>query len=141
MMLTRKTKPSDWIEPMPAKQFHRIEKAFRKHGGVFVMGEEADIILNMQGAEAVTLNENTILFRKKPSRSAVYEELIHTYQFKSGKCDGSRMSRLFNEIEAKKKLLKYAEAYELTGREIHITSRMLASCEEEMEKLRKEQRI
>lgn len=139
-MLSRTPKPNDWIEPMPIKQFRRIEKAFRKKGGIIVVGEEANAILDMQEAEASTFNESTILFRKNPSRAAVFEELIHTAQYRMGKCDGSVKSRLENEIEAKEKLIKYAKAYNLTDIEIYNTRKMLKVCKEELNKLGKERK-
>ena len=137
-MLQRKQKPNGWIEPMPTKQFRRIEKSFKLKGGLFLMGTEVDKMLDMQEAEASTFNETTVLFRKNPSRSAVFEELIHTAQYRDGKCDGSRESRLINEIEAKEKLIKYSQAYKLTDVEITNTKKMLEACREELEKLRKE---
>ena len=138
-MLARKPKSEDWVEPMPAKQFRKIEKAFKLHGGKFVMGKEADAILDMQEAEASTFNEYTILFRSKPSRAAVFEELIHTAQYREGRCDGSQDSRLQNEIEAKEKLIKYSTTYGLTEIEVENTKMMLSACKEELKRLRKEQ--
>lgn len=137
-MLSRKPKPEDWIEPMPSRQFKKIERAFKRHGGIFVMGKEAELILDLQGAEASTLNENTILFRRHPSRAAVFEELIHTAQYRDGRCDGSRYSRLINEIEAKKKILQNAKAYRLTDIEISNTKNMLGVCYDELKDIGKE---
>lgn len=138
-MLARKPKSNSWVEPMPTSQFRKIEKAFNRQGGIFVMGEEADKILDLQEAEASTFNEKTILFRKRPSRAAVYEELIHTAQYRDGKCDGSRESRLKNEIEAKEKLIRYSKIYKLTNVEIKNTKQMLKVCKDELARLRKEQ--
>ena len=51
------------------------------------MGADAELYLDSREAEACTLNGYTILFRKRPGRAAVYEELIHAAQFRDGKND------------------------------------------------------
>ncbi len=112
---------------MPQKQFRRICKSLKTHGVVVWMGDDADRICDLQGVEAFTLNENTIVFKKNPSRSVVFEELIHLWQFANNKCDGSRISRIKCEIEAKEKVLKYAKAYRLTKLDIAITKEVLQS--------------
>lgn len=56
-----------------------------------------------------------------PSRASVFEELIHTYQYRTGKHDGSHVSRLKYEIEAQEKLSKHSKAYQLTEKEIEQT--------------------
>lgn len=139
-MLSRKPKPKGWVEPMPKKQFRRIEKAFNKNNGIFIMGAEVDAFLSVHGAEASTFNEHTIMFAKNPSRAAVFEELIHTAQYRDGKCDGSYESRIRNEIEAKEKLIKYSYVYKLTEVEVLSTKQMLNECKEELERLGKERK-
>ena len=110
---------------MPRKQFQRICKALKSHGVYVWTGNAADQICKSQNAEAFTLNESTVVFRKNPSRSVVFEELIHLWQFSNNKCDGTKVSRIKCEIEAKEKVLKYAEAYKLTKRDIAITKEAL----------------
>ena len=73
-MIRKKNKKR--AEPMPQKQFRRICKSLKTHGVVVWMGDDADRICDLQGVEAFTLNENTIVFKKNPSRSVVFEELI-----------------------------------------------------------------
>lgn len=65
------------IEPMPKKQFHRIEKRFKRLGGIFQYDEATDKYLEGKHAEAITYNEKTILFKSNPGRASVFEELIH----------------------------------------------------------------
>lgn len=120
------------IEPMPAKQFHRIEKRFKKLGGVFQYGDQTEEYLKSKNAEAITYNENTVLFKKKPGRASVFEELIHTHQYKTGKNDGSYLARLNCEIEAQKKLLIHQKAYKLTDAEIKQTQKALDAYESEL---------
>lgn len=129
--LNRKLNP-DKIEPMPRKQLRKITKSFSKQGGVVQMNSETDYYLNKRKAEAITYNSKTILLKQKPGRAAVFEELIHTAQYREGKMNGSTLSRIECEIEAQKKLLKYSMAYKLTTKEIEQTRAALKDYEEEL---------
>ena len=129
---TRKPKPIGYIEPMPKKQLRRIVKAFAKNGGVIQMSSETDAYLDSKNAEAITYNAKTILLRRNPGRASVFEELIHTAQYRNGKNDGSYESRLKCEIYAQKKLLKYKKVYKLTEAEIEQTKAALRSYEAEL---------
>lgn len=124
-MIFRKVKDLRRAEPMPKKQFQRICKVLKRMGISVFMGVEADALCDMQHVEAITFNKELVVFRKNPSRSVVFEELIHLHQYLSGRCDGSSLSRIQCEIEAKEKLLKYSEAYGLTTLDIEITRRVL----------------
>ncbi len=127
----RKSKDNK-IEPMPKKQFQRIEKSFKRKGGIFQYSEETDAYLTSKNAEAITYNAMTILFKRNPGRASVYEELIHATQYRIGENDGSYKSRLLCEISAQKKLLKYAHRYKLTDAEIEQTKQALSDYEEEL---------
>lgn len=129
--LNRKLNP-DKIEPMPRKQLRKITKSFSKQGGVVQMNSETDYYLNKRKVEAITYNSKTILLKQKPGRAAVFEELIHTAQYREGKMNGSTLSRIECEIEAQKKLLKYSKAYKLTTKEIKQTRAALKDYEEEL---------
>ena len=129
---TRKPKPIGYIEPMPKKQLRGIVKAFAKNGGVIQMSSETDAYLDSKNAEAITYNAKTILLRRNPGRASVFEELIHTAQYRNGKNDGSYESRLKCEIYAQKKLLKYKKVYKLTEAEIEQTKAALRSYEAEL---------
>lgn len=128
----RKPKPIGYIEPMPKKQLRRIMKAFAKNGGVIQMSSETDAYLDSKNAEAITYNAKTILLRRNPGRASVFEELIHTAQYRNGENDGSYESRLKCEIYAQKKLLKYKKVYKLTEAEIEQTKAVLRSYEAEL---------
>lgn len=130
--LMRKAKPDDYIEPMPKKQFQRICKSFRSKGGIIQMNDATDEYLRSKNAEAITYDGKTILFKQNPSRASVFEELIHTHQYKTGENDGSYESRLKCEISAQKKLIKYSKAYKLTEKEILQTKKALESYENEL---------
>ena len=96
------------------------------------IGEEADKICDLQHAAAFTLNENTVVFKNNPSRATVFEELIHLWQYKNKKCDGSELSRIECEIAAKEKILKNALAYKLTDGEIVQTGKLLEMDREDL---------
>ena len=125
------------ITPMPNKQFQRIKRCFKARGGVIQQNDETDAYLIKNHCEGITYNENTMLLMQKPSRASVFEELIHTAQYRDGKNDGTPKSRILCEIEAQKKLIKNAKAYKLTKREIEQTERALVSYERDLEELMK----
>ena len=132
-VLTRKSKPDNYVEPMPKKQFRAIKKAFQQQGGVIQQNDEIDAYLEKKHAEGITYNAETILLKQNPGRASVFEELIHTAQYKSGKNDGSAKSCLLNEIEAQKKLIKHAKVYKLTEAEIKQTENALKRYQEDLE--------
>lgn len=123
---------SDKIEPMPRKQFRKIAKSFKQNGGIMQFDEITERYLDSKNAEAITYNANTILIRQNPSRASVFEELIHTEQYRNGRNDGSYKSRLECEIEAQKKLIKYSKAYKLTEQEVFQTQKALEAYENEL---------
>ena len=132
--MLRKASPSGRIEPMPKKQFRRIAKAFKLQGGVIQQNPETDEYLrNVAHAEGTTYNATTILLLQKPSRASVFEELIHTAQYRNGRNDGSTKSRFLNEIEAQEKLLRNAKYYKLTYPEIIQTQKALAQYKQDLE--------
>ena len=122
----------DKIEPMPKKQFRKIEKHFKANGGIIQYNEETDAYLKSKNAEAITYNEKTILLKQNPSRASVFEELIHATQYRNGENDGSYINRLKCEISAQKKLIKYSKAFKLTNNEIIQTKKALAAYEKEL---------
>lgn len=126
-------KGSDYIEPMPKKQLHKIMKGFKRNGGSIVMGDEVDAYLASRNAEAITYDATLIMLKRRSGRAAVFEELIHTTQFRNGKNDGTRMARLSCEIEAQEKLLKYKKAYRLTDAEVRQTESALKAYKKELD--------
>lgn len=120
------------IEPMPKKQLQRIVKNFKAHGGIIQFDDETDQYLADKHAEAITYDEKTILIKQHPGRASVFEELIHTAQFRNGENDGSYESRLKCEIAAQEKLLRNARAYELTDAEIIQTRKALEAYQKEL---------
>ena len=121
------------VEPMPKKQLRRIVDNFKKLGGLIQMNDQTDEYLEKNHAEAITYNARTILLKQNPGRASVFEELIHTAQYRSGRNDGSYTSRLKCEIEAQEKLIRNASAYKLTDTEIEQTKEALKAYREELE--------
>ncbi len=130
--LTRKEKSDTYLEPMPKKQLQRIVKAFKSKGGTIQMDDITDEYLKSKHAEAITYDSKTILLKNNPSRASVFEELIHSAQYRKGENDGSYKSRLICEIAAQKKLLKNSKAYKLTKAEIEQTQSALLVYEQEL---------
>lgn len=122
--------------PMPPEQLSRIKKAFERNGGVIQQDLETDQYLAERNAEGITYDAKTILLRMEPSRAAVFEELIHTEQYRNGRNDGSEYSRIVNEIEAQEKLLKHAKAYQLDYIDIRNTQRALDEYKKQLDMLK-----
>ena len=68
----RKSKPNNYIEPMPKQQFRKIKKAFTQNGGIIQQDEETDRFLKKRNVEGITYNSNTILMRTNPGRACVF---------------------------------------------------------------------
>nr|DAQ03087.1 MAG TPA: minor capsid protein [Caudoviricetes sp.] len=128
----KRKKNDNKSETMPKKQLQKIIKRFKKLGGTIQMSEETDKYLDSKFAEAITYDAHTILLRQKPSRASVFEELIHSAQYGTGKNDGSYISRLKCEIEAQEKLLRYQKAYGLTKIEVEQTEKALNDYKNEL---------
>ena len=121
------------IEPMPKKQFHRLEKSFRRRGGIIQHNPATDDYLSTKHAEGITYDSKTILLKQNPGRASVFEELIHAHQYRTGKNDGSYLSRLNSEIDAQRKLLRHSTLFQLTQQEIEQTKSALKSYKNELE--------
>ena len=63
----------------------RMQSAFERNGGKILRNAEVDGYLRFRGAEGVTDNAKQILLRSDASRSAVFEEFIHTAQHRTGR--------------------------------------------------------
>lgn len=112
-------------KPMDEKKFLKIRAAFERNGGVMKSSVELDRYLDLNGADAVTFNAKTIVLRqgKIPTASELFEELIHTSQFRGG--DVSINSTVEFEIEAKTKLIKYQKQYGIPDSENEQTKKQL----------------
>ncbi len=120
------------VEPMPKKQFHRLEKSFKRRGGIIQYSQATDDYLASKHAEGITYDSKTILLKQNPGRASVFEELIHAHQYRTGKNDGSYLSRLNSEIDAQKKLIRHSSLFQLTQQEIEQTKSALESYKKEL---------
>ena len=118
------------VEEIPAMNkdlFRRVKRALEIKGVKVIQDADGDAYLKAMGAEAMTLSDGSaIIFQsgRVPSASAFFEEIIHTTQIrKSGMItsvgeEKGYLEYLNREIEANEKLLKYADAYRLTEKDI-----------------------
>ena len=97
------------------------------------MDDATDAYLEKRKVEGLTYNATLILLKRNSGRAAVFEELIHTTQYRNGRNDGSYKARLICEIEAQEKLLKWQKAYKLTDAEVELTKINLANYRKELE--------
>lgn len=134
--MERKPRSKAYVEPMPRGKFLALMKDFKASGGKYIANDESERFLDAQGAEAITLNATTILFRKRPTRSAVYEELFHVKQFRDGLIDGTIRNAYECEIEAQVYLLDNSEKLELTESEIMQTQKALDRYRELLNKMK-----
>jgi len=124
--------------PMNRERFNRIKAAFEKNGGVIQRSEETDRYLEFKNSEGLTYNEDTILLKTNASTSAVFEELIHSAQYKQKRNNGSYENRLLMDIEAQEKLIKNQKAYGIPDIENEQTEKALNKYREALENYRKE---
>ncbi|MCL2517934.1 MAG: hypothetical protein FWF15_05165 [Oscillospiraceae bacterium] len=124
--------------PMDNEKFLKIKTAFEKRGGIIQCDKATDKYLDSKMAEGLTYNENTILLKTNASVSAVFEELIHSAQYRQGRNDGTPENRLLMEIEAQKKLIKNQKAYGISDIENEQTKKALTDYYKELENLRKD---
>jgi len=115
---------NDWlmregIDPdnisMNPEQFQRIKEAFEARGGLIIQDADAQALLNYSGAQAATLDGETILLRPTPTASDVFEELIHSTQYKNGTIVdlSNPQTTVYAEIEAAEKLIRNRAAYNI----------------------------
>ena len=102
------------IPRMPEEQRERIFARLRAQGvSVTISDEYLDNRSLAMGSyvAAITYNGDTIVFREDPTRSEVFEELIHVAQFRSGQNEASAKEKALHEIAAAEKLIRNRTAY------------------------------
>ncbi len=134
--MERKSKSNSYIRPMPKAQFLGLMRKFKEIGGMYICNKDSEEYLKKKKAEACTIDGYTIVFKRRPTRVAVHEELFHAKQYREGKIDGSRRNRIECEIEAQKYLLENAEILELSRTEVEQTKKLLKEYEEILSKLK-----
>ena len=119
------------------EKFLKIKSAFEKRGGIIQCDEDTNKYLDFRKAEGLTYNENLILLKTNASVSAVFEELIHSTQYRQGRNDGTYENRLLMEIETQEKLIKYQKAYGISDVETEQTKKALSDYQDELKDFRK----
>jgi hypothetical protein len=79
---------------------------------------DAQAYLKMRGAGGLTLNESTILLPASPTRTAVFEELVHAKQFAAGVFEVGPGGTLHLEANAAETLISNRRAFALPNDEV-----------------------
>ena len=112
---------------MCESQFLRIKNAFERNGGIIDSSPELDRHLETLKADAATFDATTIIVKsdRTPTATAMFEELIHTAQYRTGRANGANWIQM--EIEAKEKLVRYQKQYGITDAENTQTARQITA--------------
>jgi hypothetical protein len=109
-----------------------MKSAFERSGGSILQSADTDAYLlwraQQMGARnvgGITHNAKEILLPTSPTRTAVFEEFIHTAQFRHGRANlyferyGNVLGSDYLEIEAAEKLIRNRNAWQLPNSEVH----------------------
>jgi hypothetical protein len=103
---------------------------------VIDQSDDAQRYLESRGACGLTLNSQTILLPAHPTRTAVYEELVHAVQFQAGvviEAGGGGVLRF--EAEAAETLIRKRRLWELPVGEVRQVIENLRRIRAELQKL------
>jgi RHS repeat-associated protein len=113
-----------------------ITADFRAAGGVVDQSLDAQRYLQARGAGGLTLNHETILLPANPTRTAVFEELVHAEQFRRGATiEAGKGGVLRFEAEAAETLIQNRHAWQLPPDEVHQVIDNLRNIRAELERL------
>jgi hypothetical protein len=113
-----------------------ITAEFRDAGGVIDQSLEAQKYLRLRGAGGLTLNERIILLPTGPTRTAVFEELIHAGQFNRGFTIGACQGGvLILEGEAAENLIRNRHLWQLPNAEVRQVVQNLRTIRAELQRL------
>lgn len=113
-----------------------ITADFRGSGGVVDQSVDAQRYLQTRGAGGLTLNQETILLPANPTRTTVYEELVHAEQFRRGvTLEAGRGGVLRFEIEAAETLIRNRQAWQLPADEVRQVIENLRNMRAELQRL------
>jgi hypothetical protein len=114
-----------------------MKAAFERNGGKILQGPEVDAYLKWRGVEAVTDNAGQILHSSNPSRSAVFEEFIHTSQHRRGVVNdlitrhGNMEAERLLEVQAAERLISNRRAWGIPNNETRQTIERLRALREQ----------
>lgn len=134
-------------KPISKKLLKELQDDFKKTGGDLVYDENSfeyiasrEKIYNEE-IEALTFNEELIYLNKNVTTSAVYEELIHAEQFRSGKYNtwvnkyNNIIAENLMEKEAAEELLENSIKWKLPKEEIKLIEERLEYFKNELKRL------
>jgi hypothetical protein len=105
-------------------------------GGVVDQSVDAQRYLQARGAGGLTLNQETILLPANPTRTAVFEELVHAQQFRRGvTIEAGRGGVLQFEAAAAETLIRNRRAWQLPPDELRQVIENLRNIRAELQKL------
>lgn len=131
-------------KPINLKLLKKLQKEFENIGGALLHNDESFEYIasreKIEGVdiEAITFNEELILLNKNATTSAVYEELIHATQYRTGKYDawvtkhGNEIAKNLMEKEAAEELIERAAEWKLPKEEIKLIKERLEFFNEEL---------
>lgn len=131
-------------KPINLKLLKKLQKEFEDIGGALLHNDESFEYIasreKIEGVdiEAITFNEELILLNKNATTSAVYEELIHATQYRTGKYDawvtkhGNEIAKNLMEKEAAEELIERAAEWKLPKEEINLIKERLEFFNEEL---------
>ena len=91
--------------------------AFRVAGGVVDQSVDAQRYLQTRRAGGLTFNQDIILLPASPTRTAVFEELVHADQFREGVMIEAGRGGVFRfEAEAAETLIRNRHAWAASAR-------------------------
>jgi hypothetical protein len=112
-----------------------ITADFRAAGGVVDQSVDAQRYLQARGAGGLTLNQETILLPANPTRTAVFEELVHAEQFRRGvTIEAGRGGVLRFEAEAAETLIRNRHAWQLPPDELRQVIENLRNIRAELQR-------
>ena len=121
---------------MDKEIIERTRRSLANKGVVLYQSVDIDRMLMSRGAEALTFSDGTIVMHTKVSASGFYEELIHYGQIKANRTiEDDKRNNLLLEIEAKERLIKYRQAYQITDYEVEILTEVLKKYKIDLEAL------
>jgi len=118
-------------QPIDPALFSRMKSAFQRSGGTIDQSTSAQTFLRSRQAEGVTFDSKTILLSKHPTRTAVFEEFIHTTQHRTGRFAkaidefGTTEAIRRMEIEAAEKLIRNRKSWQIPNAETRQTIQRL----------------
>lgn len=128
-------------KPIDPNLLKKLIKSFERQGGVILIGGDVQKMLDARKIEGLTYNEKLILLDEKASTSTVYEEFIHSAQYRTGRFNkwaeeyGNEAATYLIEKEAAEKLISNAEVWKIPPDEVTLIEERLQLFNDALKKL------